>query len=299
MDFTAIIGLIGTLVTFEEAGRGLLPIIKKQRVKNTIKLSNWDSKDPTVQHVLDSFKSDVRAKYKEHIFSETEINEIANKFLAEKSYLNLSYEDRKKVTVFIQDILGKYNEYTRSLMSTGENVLYEKLVSDNNEIKNMLSDMANKVNKDNLAKFYEAVETSKSIGLANIDCLINDEYEIDRTAIVEKIKKENEHFISIQGCAGSGKSVIGKKLVENESLILYARAEKFVQEKRISDIWHCNLDEVLNELAERKVVFFIDALEFIADCTVDKIELLQSLYNIVGKYDNKYVITTCRTEMLF
>ena len=56
------------------------------------------------------------------------------------------------------------------------------------------------------------------------------------------------------------------------------------------------MDEVLNELAERKVVFFIDALEFIADCTVDKIELLQSLYNIVGKYDNKYVITTCRTE---
>ena len=103
----------------------------------------------------------------------------------------MSYEDRKKVTVFIQDILGKYNEYTRSLMSTGENVLYEKLISDNNEIKNMLSDMANKVNKDNLAKFYEAVETSKSIGLANIDCLINDEYEIDRTAIVEKIKKEN------------------------------------------------------------------------------------------------------------
>lgn len=296
MDFTTIIGLIGTFVTFEEAGRGWFPIIKNQKAKNTIELSNWDSKDPTVQHVLDSFKSDVRVEYKEHIFSEAEINEIANKFLNEKSYLNLSYEDRKKVTVFIQDILGKYNEYTRSLMSTGENVLYEKLVSDNNEIKNMLSDMANKVNKDNLAKFYEAVETSKSIGLANIDCLINDEYEIDRTAIVEKIKKENEHFISIQGCAGSGKSVIGKKLVENESLILYARAEKFVQEKRISDIWHCNLDEVLNELAERKVVFFIDALEFIADCTVDKIELLQSLYNIVGKYDNKYVITTCRTE---
>lgn len=232
MDFTAIIGLIGTLVTFEEAGRGWLPIIKKQRMKNTIKLSNWDSKDPTVQHVLDSFKSDVRAKYKEHIFSETEINEIANKFLAEKSYLNLSYEDKKKVTVFIQDILGKYNEYTCSLMSTGERVLYEKSVSDNNEIKNMLSDIANNDRTENLTKFYNAVETSKNIGLANIECLINDEYEIDRTAIIEKIKKANEHFISIQGCAGSGKSVIGKRLVENESLILYARAEKFVQEKR-------------------------------------------------------------------
>ena len=57
MDFTAIIGFIGTLVTFEEAGRSWFPIIKNQRAKNTIKLSNWDSKDPTVQHVLDSFKS--------------------------------------------------------------------------------------------------------------------------------------------------------------------------------------------------------------------------------------------------
>lgn len=296
MDFTTIIGLIGTLVTFEEAGRGWLPIIKNQRLKNMIKLSNWDSKDSTVQHVLDSFKSDVRAEYKEHIFSEAEVEQIADKFLNEKSYLNLSYEDKREIKEYIQDILGKYNEYTRSLMSTGESVLYEKLVSGNNEIKNMLLDIVNKDSKDNLAKFYEAVETSKSVGLANIDCLINDEYEIDRTAIVEKIKKENEHFISIQGCAGSGKSVIGKKLVESEALILYARAEKFVQEKNISDIWHCNLDEALNELTERKVVFFVDALEFIADCSVDKIELLQSLYNIAGKYDNIYVITTCRTE---
>ena len=101
MDFTTIIGLIGTLVTFEEAGRGWLPIIKNQRAKNKIKLSNWDSKDPTVQHVLDSFKSDVRAEYKEHIFSEVEMNEIANKFLGEKSYLNLSYEDKKKITEYI------------------------------------------------------------------------------------------------------------------------------------------------------------------------------------------------------
>ena len=296
MDFITIIGFIGTLVTFEEAGRNWFPIIKNRRAKNTIKLSNWDSKDPNVQHVLDSFKSDVRAKYKEHIFSEDEMNEIANIFLGEKSYLNLSYEDKRKITEYIQDILGKYNEYTRSLMSTGERVLYKKVVSDNNEIKNMLSVNANKDNKDNLAKFYEAVETSKNIGLANIECLINDEYEIDRTAIIEKIRKANEHYISIQGCAGSGKSVIGKKIVEAENLILYTRAEKFVQEKNLSDIWQCNLDEALNELAEHKIVFFVDALEFIADCSVDKIELLQSLYNIAGKYDNIYVITTCRTE---
>lgn len=296
MDFMTIIGLLGTLVTFEEAGRGWFPTIKNQKVKNKINLSNWDSNDPAIQHTLDSFKADVRAEYKEHIFSESEMNEIVKKFLDEKSYLNLYYEDKKKIAEYIQDILNKYNEYTRSMMSIGEKVLYERTVSDNDEMKSKLSVIENKEHLNNLARFYEAVEISKNVGLSNIECLINDEYEIDRSAIIEKIQKADERFISIQGCAGSGKSVIGKKLVEAEQFILYARAERFIQEKNISDIWQCNLVEALDEISEYRVVFFIDALEFIADCSADRVELLQSLYNIVAKYNNVYVITTCRTE---
>ena len=38
---------------------------------------------------------------------------------------------------------------------------------------------------------------------------------------VEKITKDNERYISIQGGAGSGKSVLCKKYVENEKLVLY------------------------------------------------------------------------------
>ena len=55
---------MGTFVTFKETERGWLPVIKNQRVKNTFKLCNWDFKDPIVQYVFDSFKSDVRAEYK-------------------------------------------------------------------------------------------------------------------------------------------------------------------------------------------------------------------------------------------
>lgn len=296
MDFTVIIGLIGSLVTFEEAGRGWFPIIKKLKAKNKIKLSNWDSEDPVVQHLLDAFKSTTTAKYKEHLFSDYEIDEITKGFLNEKAYLKLSFIDKRKIKRYIRDILSKYNEYTRFLMSPGEKVLYDKVTGDNAEIINELSAIANKERKDNLVRFNEAVETSKNIGLANIECLINGEYEIDRSTLIKKIKKDNENFISIQGCAGSGKSVVGKKIVEDEKYILYARAERFIQENSINDIWQCNLSEVLETISTCRVVFFIDALEFIADCSADKIDLLQKLYNIAGKHDNAYVITTCRTE---
>ena len=37
-------------------------------------------------------------------------------------------------------------------------------------------------------ELFEEIKNSKEIGLKNIECLINDEYEIDRTEIIEKIK---------------------------------------------------------------------------------------------------------------
>ena len=67
------------------------------------------------------------------------------------------------------------------------------------------------------------MELSNS-GLKNIEGLINGEYEIDRNEFLEKITKDNERYISIQGGAGSGKAVLCKKDVENERWVVYARA---------------------------------------------------------------------------
>ena len=58
----------------------------------------------------------------------------------------------------------------------------------------------------NIRKFQNALKLSSS-GLKNIEELINGEYEIDRKEFLEKIAKDNERYISIQGGAGSGKSV--------------------------------------------------------------------------------------------
>lgn len=147
----------------------------------------------------------------------------------------------------------------------------------------------------NIREFKGALELSSS-GLKNIEGLINGEYEIDRSEFLEKIAKDNERYISIQGGAGSGKSVICKKYVENEKLVLYARAERFLEESHIDDIWGCCLQDILECVNGRKLIFFIDALEFIADCAETKFELLQYLYNMAAEYQNVYIITSCRTS---
>ena len=147
----------------------------------------------------------------------------------------------------------------------------------------------------NIRKFKKALELS-SFGLQTIEGLINREYEIDRSEFIKKIEKDNERYISIQGGAGSGKSVMCKKYVENEKLVLYARAERFLKESNIDEIWGCCLRDILECINGRKIIFFIDALEFIADCTGTKFELLQYLYNLASEYQNVHIITSCRTS---
>lgn len=145
-------------------------------------------------------------------------------------------------------------------------------------------------------KFYDALEYSKNVGLKNIESLINGEYEIDRSTFINEIKKDDEQYISIQGFAGSGKSVLCKKYVENEEIVLYARAERFAEESNIDDIWHCCIRDVLEYLNGKKMIIFIDALEFIADCPKTKLELLQYLYEVTKNYENVYIVTSCRTS---
>lgn len=87
-----------------------------------------------------------------------------------------------------------------------------------------------------------------------------------------------------------------KKYVENEKLVLYARAERFLEESHIDDIWGCCIQDVLECINGKKLIFFIDALEFIADCAETKFELLQYLYDMAAEYQNVYIVTSCRTS---
>jgi hypothetical protein len=220
------------------------------------------------------------------------------------------YSDLKDVVFFVlsNNSIDRVREYS------GDNqigsipfTINDNLITTNNIITKAQNELdfqkkLYKVLKDefdgfniNDRKFKDALEFSNS-GLKNVEGLINGEYEINRNIFLEKIIKDKERFISIQGGAGSGKSVLCKKYVENEELVLYARAERFLEESHIDNIWGCCIQDVLECLNGRKLIFFIDALEFIADCAETKFELLQYLYDMAAENKNVYILTSCRSS---
>lgn len=143
----------------------------------------------------------------------------------------------------------------------------------------------------------ERIEIGKSLVLDDISYQINSEYEIDRTDLVSKIKSEHKHFICITGEAGSGKSAVCKKLLEEEPILLCARAEKFTEVNNLDDVWNVDISKVLSYLNKR-VVFYIDALEFIADSSKTKLDILKELYLVASKYEYAYVVSSCRKSDL-
>lgn len=295
MDLVTAIGLVSSIVTLEEAGRSWLFIVNDKFKRKEININDWDSKDPIVQALLDRFKTDMREKYKNHIFSEEEILEIVRGFLEQNRELRVGFEEKKQITHIIEDILHAYNEYTKSLMSSGERTLYDTLSADSSKIMNKLALIEEQPRRENIKKFLRAIEISKEIELENIEEFINGEYEIDRSEIIETIQAERKKLVSIQGNAGSGKSVICKKLLKEKEFILVTRAENLSVGKKINDLWDCDIEDAILWLENKPLYIFIDAIEFIADCGNNAFPLLQEIYRLADKYNNVYVITSCRT----
>lgn len=145
-------------------------------------------------------------------------------------------------------------------------------------------------------KLDGSIAISKTLIKNNIDDLLNDEYEIDRTELIRTIQEDGEKYISIQGEAGAGKSALCKKILADEELVLYARAEKISESKNLEDIWGFDIRKAAKYLKQRRLVIYIDALEFIADSAKTKLDLLQQIYETVKAYNNIFVITSCRSS---
>lgn len=140
-----------------------------------------------------------------------------------------------------------------------------------------------------------AIEISKEIELENIEELINGKYEIDRSEIIETIQAGREKLVSIQGNAGSGKSVVCKKLLKGKEYVLVTRAENLSTGKKVNELWDCDVEDAILWLENKPLYIFIDAIEFIADCGDNAFTLLQEIYRLADKYSNVYIITSCRT----
>lgn len=294
MDVLQIIEFLSSLLGIAESGKGFQLWMRKRTHWRKISKCKWDSTNPAEQLLIDKFKSSMLTEYKEHIFTVAEINEIITLFCKQDACLNMSRKNINALTESIKKIFENLNNYTKMQMSLGERILHNQLT----EIDKKISELSERDRIVNTKHFLEAVEYSKKTGLANIESLINCEYEIDRTALISEIRSKDNRFISIIGNAGSGKSVIAKKLVEKEKYILYIRADSFAQKNDLSELWKCELSDAIDGLNNAKCFFFIDALEFIADCNSEKWKLIQKLYHFAEKHDNVYIITTCRTEDL-
>lgn len=145
------------------------------------------------------------------------------------------------------------------------------------------------------SKIEHALNTSKNKGLAKITDTIGGKYRLDISNYLQEIEKENAKNLLIEGKAGSGKSVLCKKLCENKSSVLYARAERFSKETSLDEIWHFDIIRALEFLESEEIIIFIDALEYVADSRA-KIELLEELYECCSKYNNVRIITSCRSS---
>lgn len=236
-----------------------------------------------IKSTLENIKDDKKNKFKNirtvyfFVLHNDSVKNIKD-YDGENQIGNISFT-KKKNLITTEDIINKaQNDLT----------FQEQLY---NIIKNEF-DNYNKWSR----KLENALDNSKSIGISNIETKINDEYEIDRQELIKKMKKDNAKFISVQGREGVGKTVICKKFIENENMVLYARAERFLEESHLEEIWDLDIKKILECLNGKKIVFFIDALEFIADASKTKLDLLESLYNVVQKYENAHIITSCRTS---
>ena len=293
MDHVAVIGLISSILTIEEAGRSWITLIKEKVNKKGPNLNDWNSDNPEVQSCLDKFKMNMREKYQDHIFSQEEIDEIVQKFFEDNT--QIKYEDKEEIEQFIREIIIAYNVYTKSLMSPGEKVLHNEMSSDFSKVMDKLEEIQVQPEKENIKKFLRAVERSKDIELANIEEYINGEYEINRTEFIDSIKLGSNKIISIQGNAGSGKSVICKKLLIEKEYVLATRAENLVLGKTLNEIWGCDVEDAIHWLGKQRLYIFIDAIEFIADCGENAFVSLQEIYRLADTYDNVFIITSCRS----
>ncbi len=192
--------------------------------------------------------------------------------------------------------IGKYSfEKSKNLISTSriierakndldfQRALYELLRTEVEGLNSIT---------DRLLRLFD---DSKTVGLFNIDTTINGEYEIDRTELVERIKNEGNQFNIVCGEAGSGKSVICKKVLQDMERVIFARADQLIDCHSIDEIWGFDVSKALRLLQGKKVAIYIDALEYIASGRESTKEILQSLLNEIKKYSNVFFFTSCRT----
>lgn len=279
MDLTIIIGLIGSFLTIGDVGNSFFSYVKHNRKFN---LNSWRHIDPNVDKFIGKFNEEIATTYRNHIFTKDEKNEIVKSCIKKLEIKN------DEISNIISEIIDEYNEYQMASLSKGEKVILDRIMSYNSEFS---EDNKNSI----LNKLCRITKKSSDIVFGSIDEFINKEYEIDRSEFIDSIDIGHNEIVLIQRNAGSGKSVVAKKLLKEKEFVFATRAEALIGIKNINEIWGIDVEAVLSYFSKKEFYFLVDAIEFVADCGNVVFDRLEEIYRLTTLYSNVCVIITCRT----
>lgn len=202
---------------------------------------------------------------------------LLNDFNLDDLHLEKEYEffNKEKNIITLQSILVK----TESDVAFC-NALYSLLNNCFDELEEQLN------------KFNKALEQSE-YDIAQIKSTLGDGYTIDVSNKIEEINTFQNKNNFILGNAGVGKTTFCKLLLQDE-ICLFQRAEIFTEKQGIDEIWGFDIDIIFKYLGVKKLSIFIDSLESIAD-SFAKNNLLGFFLEKCKRYENIRVFLTCRT----
>lgn len=248
-------------------------------------------------YVQVSTQEDIPGKIKKTLLSleEEKYPELSN--ISAPVFFVLSNDTEQKV----KDLVGK-NQIGRFPFSVKDNFVSTSMIvqraCNDIEFQKSLYDFL-KYEIDGISsissKLLNIFDISKNVGLSNINTMINGEYEIDRSSLLKSIQDDDAQFKVVCGDAGSGKSAICKKVLMEEEMVIFARAEKIASCDSINNIWDLDVVEALKYLGEKKAVIYLDALEYISSASEFTKDLLQSLLYEIKKHPTVSFVTSCRT----
>ena len=301
MDLIAVIGLVGSLLTIEEASSNKIAWLKKWIGRKGINIDQWNAEDSVVQACLDKFKTSMVEKYKEHIFSDMEIEEIVNGFFYENSTLRIGQEEKTQIKQLIKELISTYNTYVRSLMSPGEKVIYDAISTNYDKITYKIDKMNEKkkiderqeiiatkedkfrIDKTGQDKHFNLFSSNIPISVAFVDnCFEYYYYQsnldssipkpIDLKRIIDLVVTNN--LIFIEGEYGSGKTVLTTMIqlkLKDKYKTMFFSVEDFCD--------NASCFEAIKQLSDKCFVF-IDGVDKLVDSNINLDDLNALCNNI-------------------
>jgi len=245
-----------------------------------------------------STRTDLPTKIKETLIGIRDIGKNKLKEIRQVYFFVLNNENVSKVKDFADDNkIGDIDFRKAENLITTEAIIHK--AENDLDFQKSLYELLKKDSdflKGDIEKFETALEDSKHVFLNEIKDTIGDNYHIDLKEQIEKINAETHTFIFATGPAGSGKSVLCKKMLEGKKSVLFVRADRLAAINNVNDIWNFDLKKIF-PIIKDDLFIYIDALEFVSDCPA-KMDSLKILFSRVSDFKNIHIIASCRNSEL-